>query len=65
VGDVIDLQLERERRAPHCTGRVFCLACHHEWVAVWPLSADAFELECPVCGVQNSIPIGGLSFDGR
>ena len=34
--------------SPWAHGSAWCLECHHEWVAVWPLGADS--LECPVCG---------------
>lgn len=35
-----------------CAGQAECLACGREWVAVWPLGADA--LECPSCGSTDT-----------
>lgn len=36
----------------YCAGPAECLACGREWVAVWPLGADA--LECPTCGSTDT-----------
>lgn len=33
-------------------GPANCVACGREWVAVWPLGADA--LECPSCHGQDT-----------
>lgn len=30
-----------------CHGTAECLACEHEWIAVWELAAD--DLHCPEC----------------
>lgn len=35
-----------------CGGAAWCLDCHHEWVAVWPLGAES--LECPACGSTDT-----------
>jgi len=37
---------------PWCDGSSWCLNCHHEWVAVWPLGAES--LECPACGSTDT-----------
>jgi Zn finger protein HypA/HybF involved in hydrogenase expression len=37
---------------PWCDGTSWCLNCHHEWVAVWPLGAES--LECPACGSTDT-----------
>jgi hypothetical protein len=37
---------------PWCAGQAECIACGHEWVAAWPLGADA--LECPDCGSTDT-----------
>jgi len=37
---------------PWCKGAAWCLDCHHEWVAVWPLGAES--LECPACGSTDT-----------
>lgn len=37
---------------PWSHGLAHCDDCGHEWVAVWPLSADT--LECPACGSTNT-----------
>ncbi len=34
---------------PHIQGVAQCVACHKEWRAVAPVSADAEGLECPAC----------------
>jgi hypothetical protein len=38
---------------PWCHGLAECLACSHEWAAVWPLGSDA--LECPKCRSTDSV----------
>lgn len=38
--------------APHMAGHASCDECAHEWVAVWPMGADA--LECPNCGSHET-----------
>lgn len=38
---------------PWCTGKAECLACEHEWIAVWPLGAN--DLECPNCGGRDTV----------
>ena len=37
---------------PWCNGAAWCLDCHREWIAVWPLGADS--LECPSCGSTDT-----------
>jgi hypothetical protein len=37
---------------PHAHGTATCNDCGNEWVAVWPLGADA--LECPNCHGSNT-----------
>lgn len=37
---------------PWCKGAAWCLDCHHEWVAVWPLGAES--LECLACGSTDT-----------
>ena len=34
--------------------RVECALCTHQWVGVFPYSADEGELECPNCHDQDS-----------
>ena len=41
-----------EALGPWCNGAAWCLDCHHEWVAVWPLGAES--LECPACGSTDT-----------
>jgi len=41
-----------EELVPWCYGAAECLACHHEWVAVWPLGAES--LGCPACGSTDT-----------
>lgn len=45
-------QADRETRGsnvgPWCAGDAECLTCGAEWIAVWPLGAEA--IECPECG---------------
>jgi len=47
MGDVIDLQAERENRTPHVSGKAHCVRCQHKWVAVAPVGTT--WLECPNC----------------
>ncbi|MCL2874753.1 MAG: hydrogenase maturation nickel metallochaperone HypA [Betaproteobacteria bacterium] len=35
-----------------CSGTAECFECDYEWIAVWPLGADA--LECPECGSDDT-----------
>jgi hypothetical protein len=37
---------------PHARGAASCDDCGHEWMAVWPLGAEA--LECPKCHGANT-----------
>lgn len=43
---------EPDEIGPWCDGESWCLNCHHEWVAVWPLGAES--LECPACGSMDT-----------
>ena len=43
---------EPDEIGPWCDGTSWCLNCHHEWVAVWPLGAES--LECPACGSTDT-----------
>lgn len=47
MADVIDLAAAKKEREPHISGALFCMACSHEWQAVWPLGVTEFE--CPEC----------------
>lgn len=49
AGQVIDLDDERLKRAPHYCARVRCLSCYHVWTAVFPVGVDVTDLECPEC----------------
>lgn len=44
---VIDFAAAKKEREPHVSGHLYCMACNHEWVAVWPLGT--VEFECPQC----------------
>lgn len=35
-----------------CYGMAECIMCGHEWIAVWPLGAEA--LECPSCSSDDT-----------
>lgn len=48
-GGVVDIHSRR----PHCTGRVKCLSCKHEWEAVAP--TGAIDMECPECGCFRGV----------
>lgn len=37
-------------------GRVVCMVCAHEWVAVWPSEARTKAFECPNCGAMAGMP---------
>jgi hypothetical protein len=41
-----------EELGPWCNGEAWCLECHNEWVAIWPLGAES--LECPDCGSTDT-----------
>jgi hypothetical protein len=39
---------------PMCEGEARCLACKHEWRAVFPPGAS--DLECPACSLLRAVP---------
>lgn len=53
MGDVINLQAERENRTPHITGRAFCISCRHRWVDVSPVGI--VWLTCPECKAEMGV----------
>lgn len=44
MADVIDLARAKEEREPHVAGHLFCMACSHEWSAVWKPGTIAYRL---------------------
>lgn len=60
MADVIDLDSQR----PHLSGPALCRSNPaHRWVAVVPVSGNAFFLECPYCK-QSGVMSGYLSATG-
>lgn len=47
MSGVIDFQKAKEEREPHISGSLYCMACSHEWSAVWKPGVQEFE--CPEC----------------
>lgn len=47
MGDITNLDDHR----PHAAQYVACMACAHDWVAVFPINAA--PLECPRCGAMD------------
>jgi len=44
---VVSLADARKARDPHIAGKAFCLACNHNWDAVWPMG-DHLKSEHPI-----------------
>lgn len=51
--DVVDFEAEREKRLPHLSGTMQCLACGDVHVAVAPIGV--LETECPACGLTRAV----------
>lgn len=47
MSNVIDFAKAKEAQTPHASGTCYCMACRHEWVAVWPVGTT--QMECPEC----------------
>ena len=47
MSEVIDFEHARKKREPHVSGALYCMACDHEWTAVWPQGTTEFQ--CPEC----------------
>ena len=41
---------ERDEEGKWKSGWQRCAICGHEHVAVWPVEAELFSMECPECG---------------
>lgn len=47
MAEVIDLAKAKQEREPHVSGHLYCMACDHEWTAVWMQGVTEFA--CPNC----------------
>jgi hypothetical protein len=47
MSEIIDFGKAKEERKPYASGHCYCMACNHEWLAVWPIGT--IEMECPEC----------------
>lgn len=45
--EIIDFKKAKEEREPHISGQLYCMACNHDWTAVWKPGTQEFE--CPQC----------------
>lgn len=56
MAEIVDLNQKRVENSPHASGECRCMACKHEWIAVYSLPIEA-DLECPDCGLERGIPL--------
>jgi len=54
MGNVVDLQSEREARDPHVDGLAHCGACGYQWHTVVPAGVTV-GLECAECGSMRGM----------
>lgn len=47
MAKVVDFAQAKQEREPHVSGALYCMACSHEWTAVWPQGTTEFQ--CPEC----------------
>lgn len=48
---------------PNMTGKVKCLSCRHEWIAVRPIGTVWHE--CPACTLSMGRTMGSIDYDEK